>query len=453
MIKRCILLGLFVAFACSDGAPQYLDRAAMMDPAACKDCHEQHYIEWSGSMHAYASKDPVFLAMNARGQRETNGALGDFCVQCHAPLALRLGLTTDGLNLADVPEYAQGITCFFCHTVEAVEGSHNAPLRLSGDLVMRGGYDDPVPNTAHASKYSSLLDRNSKDSADLCGSCHDIVTPSGVHLERTFLEWKESLFANENIAPPQTCGDCHMAGRNDVAADYDGVFLRRVHDHKMVGVDTALTPFPEMESQLAAIEKDLSTTVYARICVYDDEEPARVRVLLENMAAGHSWPSGATQDRRAWVEVVAYGADDEVIFESGVVAKGQPLTELDDPNLWRIGDRTYNAAGEEVHMFWEVDSVVSNLLEAPNTFNVLDPEYKDVHQEREYILGDVKPERVKMRVRIRSMGLDLLDDLIASGDLDPAIRDQIPTFTLGTTQLTWTPDAGKVCIPEDHTDP
>ncbi len=447
-----IWIGLYAVVACSDG-PNYLNRTAMMDPATCKDCHEQHYIEWSGSMHAYASFDPVFLAMNARGQRETNGELGDFCVQCHAPLALRLGLTTDGLNLADVPDYAQGITCFFCHTVEAVEGSHNAPLRLSGDLVMRGGYEDPVPNTAHASGYSSLLDRNTKQSADLCGSCHDIVTPTGVHLERTFLEWQESLFSNEKIAPPQTCGDCHMSGRNDVAADYEGVFLRRVHDHKMVGVDTALTPFPEMENQLAAIEKELNTTVNAQLCVYDEDEPTRVRVLLENMAAGHSWPSGAAQDRRAWVELVAYNADDEVIFESGVVADGQPLTDLDDPNLWRIGDRTYNAAGEEVHMFWEVASVVSELLEAPNTFNVLDPEYKDVHQERDYILGDLKPERVKMRIRIRSMGLDLLDDLIASGDLDPAIRDQIPTFTLGTTQLNWTSGGGKVCIPDDHVGP
>ena len=40
-------------------------------------------------MHAYAAEDPVFLAMNARGQRETKGALGDFCVKCHAPMAVQ----------------------------------------------------------------------------------------------------------------------------------------------------------------------------------------------------------------------------------------------------------------------------------------------------------------------------------------------------------------------------
>ena len=63
-------------------------------------------------MHAYASTDPVFLAMNQRGQRETNGELGSFCVQCHAPMALRTGATTDGLNLKTLPEHLQGVTLF-----------------------------------------------------------------------------------------------------------------------------------------------------------------------------------------------------------------------------------------------------------------------------------------------------------------------------------------------------
>src|ERR1700759_3040457 len=65
----------------------------LQDPETCKACHAEHYAEWQSSMHAYAAKDPVFIAMNERGQRETNGALGDFCVKCHAPMALELGLT------------------------------------------------------------------------------------------------------------------------------------------------------------------------------------------------------------------------------------------------------------------------------------------------------------------------------------------------------------------------
>ncbi|HEX2878248.1 MAG TPA: multiheme c-type cytochrome, partial [Polyangiaceae bacterium] len=62
-----------------------LTQEQLMDPRTCQGCHPMHYEEWRGSMHAYASMDPVFHAMNQKGQQETAGALGDFCVSCHAP--------------------------------------------------------------------------------------------------------------------------------------------------------------------------------------------------------------------------------------------------------------------------------------------------------------------------------------------------------------------------------
>src|SRR5688572_17420291 len=50
--------------------PITLTREQLLDPEACKDCHPRHYREWKSSMHAYAADDPVFLAMNQRGQEE-----------------------------------------------------------------------------------------------------------------------------------------------------------------------------------------------------------------------------------------------------------------------------------------------------------------------------------------------------------------------------------------------
>jgi hypothetical protein len=32
-------------------------------------------------------------------------------------------------------------------------------------------------------------------SSNVCGSCHDVMTPAGVFLERTFDEWQDTLFA------------------------------------------------------------------------------------------------------------------------------------------------------------------------------------------------------------------------------------------------------------------
>lgn len=48
----------------------------------------------------YASEDPVFVAMNKKGNRGTNSKLGAFCINCHAPMALHLGLVDDS-NAAD----------------------------------------------------------------------------------------------------------------------------------------------------------------------------------------------------------------------------------------------------------------------------------------------------------------------------------------------------------------
>jgi hypothetical protein len=423
-------------------ATEFYDIDRMLDPETCKACHENHYNEWAGSMHAYASDDPVFLAMNARGQRETGGELGDFCVKCHAPTAVRLGLTTDGLNLDDVPRYAQGVGCYFCHTVSEVTGTHNAALNTADDRVMRGGIKDPVANEAHASAYSPLLDRKDIRSADLCGSCHDIVTPAGVHLERTYKEWRESLFANQVPGQQETCGECHMGGRRDVAADAEGVALRTVHNHMMVGVDQAMTDFPQRAEQATKIQRELNTAVRSTLCVRETEQGNSIEVGLENMGVGHSWPSGATQDRRAWVEVVAYDAEGAELYSSGVVADDAAVKDLDDPQLWLFGETMYDADGHEVHMFWEATRTEGQLLPAPASN---DPNHADVHVRRAYAIGALSPAKVVSRVRIRAVGRDVLRSLVDSGDLDLSYMDAIPTFTLMASVQEWRAGVSPLC--------
>src|SRR5258708_7450078 len=82
---------LVTLFGCEPASNEKIapKREDLLNPEKCKDCHPKYYQEWSGSMHAYAMKDPVFIAMNKRGQEETKGALGAFCVNCHAPMAVR----------------------------------------------------------------------------------------------------------------------------------------------------------------------------------------------------------------------------------------------------------------------------------------------------------------------------------------------------------------------------
>ncbi|HET6610505.1 MAG TPA: multiheme c-type cytochrome [Kofleriaceae bacterium] len=447
-MKRLIVILALCTAACG-GEPDYLPIAELMNPDTCKDCHPVHYEEWKSSMHAYAGIDPVFLAMNRRGQRETNGALGDFCVKCHAPMAVRTGATTDGLNLADVDPKLKGVTCFFCHTAESVEGTHNNPVVLSGDGVLRAAVRDPVENGKHATGYSPLLDRTQPESTTLCGACHDIVTDAGVHLERTYEEWQASLFAHDNPTQHRNCGQCHMSGdRDGVIADFEGVPLRKLHEHTFPGIDVALTDWPGKDLQLDGITRDLEGAIAPKLCVGPNQGGGGVAITytLDNLRGGHMWPSGATQDRRAWAEIVAVTGG-EVVYQTGVVDDGQPVAEAAaaDPELWQIRDFATDESGDPAHMFWEVATIDSQLLPPAVTNDPTDIAFYHSVEKTFEFLG-AQPDTVTAKVHIRPIGLDVIDDLIDSGDLDPAVRDEISTFTLEGTVLTWKAEYGPGCI-------
>jgi hypothetical protein len=422
-------------------AAAHLSDAELRDPKSCQKCHPGHYAEWASSMHAYAAEDPVFLAMTARGQRETKGALGTFCVNCHAPLAVRDGKTKDGLDLAALPASERGVTCYFCHSVAAVKGTHDAPMDLASDGALRAGIADPMATGAHASAYSTLHDRGHADSSSLCGSCHDIVTPNGTHLERTYAEWQSTVFSHPKGR--LTCSECHMEGGLGLAAQVDGAPTRRVHSHAFPGVDVALTAdFPGRDEQRKAVQRSLDATVQAALCV---KAGSVVQVVLDNVGAGHLFPSGASQDRRAWVEVVAY-AGGARIYESGVVpAETSPLTKP-DADLWLFRDCLLDAKGHEVHMFWEASKYDSNQLPAAVTTDPSDPAFYATHVARAFPRPTSAtpelakaPDRVTMRVRVQPIGLEVLEGLVASGDLDASVVAAMPTFDLAGATLEWTP--------------
>jgi hypothetical protein len=429
-----------------DAAPTFT-RDALLDPTTCGNCHQDHFKDWSGSMHAYAGEDPVFLAMNRRLQRETGGQLGDLCVRCHAPMAVREGLTKDGLNLASLAPKYRGVTCFFCHTADAVGDLHNNGLRSAADTVMRGGFDDPVPNAAHHAMRAKTHDQTQLESSDTCGSCHDIVTPGGAHIERTYEEWKESLFAKETGL---TCGSCHMApipGLRPVA-NVPGVFARQAHTHTFAGVDRALTDWPNTDAQKKEIQDLLDASIQSAVCVSTLGSSAQIRVVLDNVFAGHTFPSGATADRRVWVELIAKKAG-AVVYQSGVVDDGTAvLNGAQDPDLWLLRDVVFDRDHKPTDLFGLAACYESHTLPFPVTANPADPRFyqrnivRDFHADGSYV---PLPDTVTMRLRITPVGFDVLDGLISSGDLDPAVRRKMEVMQVGPT-VTWTPGIGQPFI-------
>ena len=458
---RVFATTLFVLAASACNEPPLPERypkvSELYDSKRCASCHPKHYDEWAASMHAYAAEDPVFLAMNLRGQEETEGVLGALCVNCHAPLAVQLGLTTDGRNLDQLPPEVRGVTCYFCHNTESVEGTHNNPLVLSHDVTMRGRIRNPEKTDFHRSEYSSLLSGAEPESAAMCGACHDIVVPAPPALvpqplERTYTEWLTSVFAPEHAPSPSsvsTCTSCHMPiVENGKPISPSGPNRAR-HSHHMAGVDGPVTPFPDTgdparDRELAAAQalerqRVLDPTVRVEICrqVIDrtvGAEHSAIHVVLDNANAGHDFPSGAAQDRRAWTEVIAYQAG-QVIYESGVVPGGQPPVLPADPDLWLLRDETYDADGNETHMFWTVAEIREKTLPVQVTTDPSNAEYYNRHLRRRFPLDASAtiaglPDRITVKMRIVPIGLDVLDDLVASEHLDAGVREVMPALDL-----------------------
>ena len=448
-MKRFLVLALLAA--CGD---DYLTVVKLQDPNTCSECHATHFSQWSSSMHAYASQDPVFVAMNKKGQEDTQNQLGTFCVQCHAPMAVALGLT-DGTNFdpTTLPPEANGVTCYFCHNVKDVVDDHNNGLQIAMDQTMRGGLQHPIDSPAHASKYDTLMDSDANQS-EICGSCHDIVTPKGVALERTYSEWQTTFFSQQDPVHHLTCGSCHMPSSTDVVADKPGLDVPErdhgFHEHLWPAIDQAMIDgFPGKDTMATRIDQDLegaiaiigpappgSNVPTGGICV-EQAGGGVLTVRMDSINIAHAWPSGAAQDRRAWLEVIAYDASNAVVFQSGVVADNMDPEELEmsDPNLVEIWDKTFDDSGMPAEFFWDVASHdASGVLKPPITLDKNSPAF-DHSLTKTFQLGALinQFDHITARVRIRPLPFKLLHDL----GLD-ALAPQNKTLDIVAATKTWT---------------
>lgn len=430
----------------SGNDPATLSRATLMDPATCGGCHPTHYQEWLQSMHATASDDPVFVAMNARGQRETGGQLGTFCVKCHAPMAVRDAMTTDGLNLSTLAAAYRGVTCFFCHTISEITEIHDGALGLADDLVMRGEYSDPISNGAHAATYSPLHDGKQSASAGLCGACHEVVVPqTDAAVERTYTEWSHSAFATSGGA---TCIDCHMTASSQTGpiAQVPSAPDRTLHDHRAAAVDVPLGG-AYADAGTNAVVDELSSALQGALCVTG---AGGIRVILDPVGVGHGWPSGATQDRRAWTEVVAWKGG-TTFYQSGAVSQEVAVgADGGDPDLWLLRDCMVDSNGNRVDFLWQAAASAGNELPALSTFDMLDPRFYMSHVYKRFPSDGSPlpqyPDEVTLRVRLQPIGSDVLGDLENSGDLDASAVASMPTFDVplngpGSAALVWTAQA------------
>ncbi len=345
-------------------------------PDVAEDPMYAPYFTWRGSMMANASQDPVFWAGVAIASQDAEDpAETEACVRCHAPRAFLEGrgdaIAVDELSDRD----AFGVECEFCHRMVEDAPPGNAMFTIDDTLVggnvpRRGpwGYDGPdaeTPPPPHTWIQDTFV-----GSSEACGTCHDVTTDRervdadgnglgiGFGEQRTYSEWAQSDFAQPGD-DFRSCQDCHMPAVDDMPGCRDHV-VEHHHEtggrrHDLLGANRFMV---ELMAEDATVldgvafnhtlqQMDEFVRTSASI---DIEGPASVDLSqgLEGLTVtvtnetGHKLPTGYSEGRVMWLEVVARH-EDEVLGSSGRwdPAVGAPSPET-DAQL-----RRYQAVAEE----------------------------------------------------------------------------------------------------------
>ncbi len=293
----------------------------------------------------------------------------------------------------------RGISCDVCHQISMPSDS-TAGVGHLGDGVANvsfvlkpgdnkfGPLDSPDPNPIHASAHAKDIDMQDGylGTSEFCASCHDVRTPTDPNLatavnpvtnepfqrlENLFTEWQNGPYGptiNNTLGAVISCQDCHMdlgppAPAGTYAEGETSVYPRprdvlereRVSTHYFTGVDIALVDFPGQEDEARDENGNLIGQVQRRQQLLESAatisvsapdsitagETASLRVDVANVGAGHNIPSGFSQERQMWIELIVNDASGTLLYESGtLVDTAHPETgemvpdgNLDDEDL------------------------------------------------------------------------------------------------------------------------
>ncbi len=304
----------------------------------CKNCHQEIYRQWQGSMHAKSTalKDPIHGTFykqevgdpTAEGQIHKKSGKFPVCLNCHAPNAARDKTT----KLDAMAAYSEGVNCVACHTLgdykgvkgeegklrlgiaayelsDTLQGPAGFPnaaqkLAAAGDDLFGGavdGSDDKKPNP-HLGEPVDFQGKpipalplqgnpTQLKSSDACMGCHDQRdNPHGVPLCQT---------GNEYMAGGSqvNCQSCHM-GISDGSADHT---MGGGHNHAMLK---------------RGVIFDLTTEAAGG--------KVTAKVMMQNLQP-HAMPTGAPF-RNMYMKLMAYDASGEVVWQNadGHPAKADP---------------------------------------------------------------------------------------------------------------------------------
>ena len=376
----------------------------------CKTCHEDHYNDWSNSMHAYAMKDPIFFSgwNIEQGKRHNTGER--FCIQCHNPAAFVSGVnlagfeTAEELAASDYPEIIkEGIGCGICHSMTGLSQTihtnnsiaASAVFKMNpGDGVFYGSIKNPQSNEYHESRYNPIFSRS-----EACLPCHD-MTVRGVEAEITFSEWNRIPgLAMGNLL---SCQECHMPLTTRPAAT--GGPDRLVHSHKFIGVDLDLSIAAEDNPQYEDVLELLQNSVMLEFGTPMDTltetvvpgDSFMIPLTITSLTA-HSLPSGVSFAREAWLEIIVTDSTNNILFESGTTATNSSALDETDEDLLLFTSYLLDENGDVTGSVTDVHELKNNSLTAFSkryysyTINTSDQYFGEINIQVRMLFRSFKP--------------------------------------------------------------
>jgi len=312
----------------SEGLPPYTKET--MSPDSCAGCHGDIVRHWKQSLHAVADSEIIYARVVNEFREQHGVEASNWCAACHSPL--RVAREQLNIKVADVDQ--PNVDCTVCHSIDTAHqppGDNRFALRLRPETGYEVGLGQRISDrlllvqpAAHVSRWNSGM----ANTPEFCGGCHTQSSPPfaahGVVLQDTYGEWKRSPFNTADPASRKTCQDCHMPWNESRWA----AFGRRTRSHYFAGgsVDVArLSGARErlkLSTDLLANTASLSLTVQQ--CGSDNFE---LHAQVKNYGAGHNLPTGVTDLREVWLEVIVSDEKGDTLYRSGHVDRDGHLDE------------------------------------------------------------------------------------------------------------------------------
>lgn len=256
-------------------------------------CHVDFYRQWQQAMmsqsytHHWDEIEYFKLAVPHAEKDPKVAEVKAGCNGCHAAMSYLVGDVPPPVP-AENSRANEGVHCDFCHTITGISGD----TAFNFNWVSDPGLTKYGPRAAGESPAHDMARSEFLATTEFCGACHNEMSPYGVWVKSTQLEWMAGPYAKEDIR----CHECHMtyaeapiASMSPSYPDARQHLFHGAHDPgKVRGV--------------------VEIRIHPDILEAEPGERVVFTAALFNQKTGHKFPSGSVEDRIVWLHVEATDA-------------------------------------------------------------------------------------------------------------------------------------------------